>query len=329
MNNKIDFVLMWVDPSDPKWLSEKNKYTPNDGADASDKRYRDWDNLRYWFRGVEKYAPWVNNIYFITYGHLPKWLNTKHPKLKIVKHSDFIPEEYLPTFSANPIEMNVHRIKGLSDNFVLFNDDIFLINPTKPKDFFKNDLPRDAACMYINIPSGETIDAIMNNDIRIINKHFSAREVLKKDFLKWFNIKNGKYLYNNVTLSIYNKFIGIHFSHLPTSFKKDAFEEIWKKEFETLDKTCRNKFRSPDDVNQWLVKYWQICKGNFSPRSVRWGKYYEYGMGYKELRKIFNSRRYLSTCLNDTIEDSKLDEAIMITNKLFEKKFPEKSEFEI
>ena len=26
MNEKIDFVIMWVDGSDPKWLEEKNKY---------------------------------------------------------------------------------------------------------------------------------------------------------------------------------------------------------------------------------------------------------------------------------------------------------------
>lgn len=34
-------------------------------------RYRDWENLKYWFRGVETFAPWVNKVYFITYGHIP------------------------------------------------------------------------------------------------------------------------------------------------------------------------------------------------------------------------------------------------------------------
>ena len=86
---KIDFVLLWVDGSDPAWLEEKNKYSDVQvNVSASAARYRDWDNLQYWFRGVEKYAPWVNKIFFITWGHLPKWLNINHPKLQIVRHEE-------------------------------------------------------------------------------------------------------------------------------------------------------------------------------------------------------------------------------------------------
>ena len=93
---------MWVDGNDPEWQKEKNNYDKKDNADGSIVRYRDWDLLQYWFRGVEKFAPWVNKVYFITWGHLPKWLDTSNPKLVIVNHKDYIPEEYLPTFSANP-----------------------------------------------------------------------------------------------------------------------------------------------------------------------------------------------------------------------------------
>ena len=126
MNEKIDFVIMWVDGSDPKWLQEKNKYSTNKiDVDDAINRYRDMGTLKYWFRSVEKYTPWVNKIHFITCGHLPDWLNTNNPKLNIVKHEDYIPKEYLPTFSANPIELNLHRINELEEKFVLFNDEIF------------------------------------------------------------------------------------------------------------------------------------------------------------------------------------------------------------
>ena len=122
---KIDFVMPWVDGSDIEWQREKTRYRDKEvnqkEIDASMARYRDWDNLQYWFRGVEKFTPWVNKIHFITYGHLPKWLNTTNPKLQIVKHEDYIPEKYLPVFSARPIELNIHRIPGLSDKFVYFN----------------------------------------------------------------------------------------------------------------------------------------------------------------------------------------------------------------
>ena len=81
---------MWVDGSDPAWLDEKKKYTPTEEADDRDERYRDWNLLKYWFRGVEKYAPWVRKIHFVTWGHVPSWLDTDNDKLHIVKHEDFI-----------------------------------------------------------------------------------------------------------------------------------------------------------------------------------------------------------------------------------------------
>lgn len=103
--------------------------------------------LRYWFRGVEKFAPWVNKIFFVTYGHMPKWLNIDHPKLVVVKHEDFIPSQYLPTFNSQLIEFNFCYIKDLSERFVYFNDDMFLLNDVSPERFFKDGLPCDLAGM--------------------------------------------------------------------------------------------------------------------------------------------------------------------------------------
>ena len=145
----IDFVIIWVDGNDPKWRAVKNQYDPNPeaGEDDQEVRYRDWDNLQYWFRAVEKYTPWVRKIHFVTWGHLPSWLNVNHPKLHIVNHKDYIPEEYLPTFNSHTIEMNLHRIKGLSEQFVYFNDDMFINKPMKPRDFFVHGKPCDTFAM--------------------------------------------------------------------------------------------------------------------------------------------------------------------------------------
>lgn len=117
---KIDFVIAWLDNSDPEWQDAFYSYLPQDRSsyDLREIRFRNWDNLRYWLRGVEKFAPWVNNIHLITYGQIPDWLNTNAPKLHLVKHSDYIPTKYLPTFSSCPIALNLHRIKELSEHFV-------------------------------------------------------------------------------------------------------------------------------------------------------------------------------------------------------------------
>ena len=73
---EIDFVILWVDGSDPEWKKQKSKYSHDSKDDDRPQRYRDFGMLRYWFRGVEKFAPWVRNIYFVTWGHLPEWLDT-------------------------------------------------------------------------------------------------------------------------------------------------------------------------------------------------------------------------------------------------------------
>ena len=83
----------------------------------------------------------------MTCGHVPGWLNLEAPKLHFVKHADFIPVEYLPTFNCNPIEMNIHRIKGLSDHFIYFNDDTFLIDHVAEERFFRDGLPCDIAAL--------------------------------------------------------------------------------------------------------------------------------------------------------------------------------------
>ena len=113
----IDIVVTWVDGSDPEWLKERARYSGTP-VELSDVRFRDWGLMRYWFRGIEKYAPWVRKIHFVTWGHLPDWLDTTNPKLHIVKHTDFIPAEYLPTFNSHTIELNLHRIEGLAEQFI-------------------------------------------------------------------------------------------------------------------------------------------------------------------------------------------------------------------
>lgn len=138
---KIDFVILWVDNNDPIWQNAFRSYLPQSQYtdDTRYIRYRNWDNLRYWFRGVEKFAPWVNKVHLVTCGQIPDWLNLNVPKLHFVKHSDYIPAEYLPTFNSDTIILNLHRIEGLSERFVLFDDDCFLIDKVEPKRFSGKD----------------------------------------------------------------------------------------------------------------------------------------------------------------------------------------------
>lgn len=299
---KIDFVMIWVDGNDPEWRQERQSYEPNlkKSDDNSTHRYRDWDNLQYWFRGVETFCPWVNKIHFVTWGHLPKWLDTSNPKLNIVKHSDFIPEKYLPTFSSHTIELNLHRIEGLAEQFVYFNDDMFVLKSVSPEFFFKNGQPCDSAVLTAHCYNMEDMYIMAPfRDIGVINNAFSMREVIKKNPFGWFNYKYGVNNLRTLFLLACPRFPGMLQQHLPTSFLKTTFEEVWERYESILDETCQNRFRQMTDVNQWVFKEWQLASGNFYPRSLKVGKSIP---AYYIEQAIFCIRhqKVPLMCLNDT-----------------------------
>ena len=334
MNNKIDFVILWVDGNDPEWQKEKIKYDIKKNTDGSIYRYRDWDLLQYWFRGVEKFAPWVNKIYFITWGHLPEWLDTSNEKLVIVNHKDYIPEEYLPTFNSNVIELNINKIKGLSDNFVLFNDDLFLIKKVKETDFFINNIPVDSAALNVHCPKKDLISQnFCLNDIEIINYYFDFKKSVKENHKKWLNYKNGKELLRTLTLLKCPRFPGIYQHHLSISYNKKTFEEVWNKEKETLKETCTHKFREKTDVSHWLFREWQLASGNFENRKLNFGKSFFIDRDVIQIKKdIINyivKQKGKMIAINDgPMSDDEFDKLLIDLKLAFETILPEKSSFE-
>ena len=107
MSKNIDFVITWVDSSDPKWQKDFQKYRlskPGNKESSGEIRYRDLGTFKYVFRGFEKFTPWIRKIHLVTYGHIPEWLNIEHPKINIVKHEDIFPDlSVLPTFNSTAI----------------------------------------------------------------------------------------------------------------------------------------------------------------------------------------------------------------------------------
>ena len=329
---QIDFVVTWVDGNDPEWFKEKLKYLEHAGQSGdTPNRFRDWCTFKYWFRGVEKFAPWVNRVYLVTCGHYPEWLNTAHPKLRLVKHTDYIPQECLPTFNSNTIEMFIHKIPDLNEHFVLFNDDIFLTAPTVPEDFFVNGVPCDEALMeaLTDATPEDTFPHIVLNNAAVINKYFNKQAVLKKHFTKFFNPKYGvEGLVRNICLLPFRYFSSFKDLHVASSHTKSGFEKIWSVEPELLMKTGRSRFRSITDVNHWLVKCWRICNGEFVPRSAKLGKKFDLGVDPDAYKQLV-SGKYKVVCLNDAQAEIDFDAEKEKLCAVFEKFLPEKSSYEI
>ena len=329
---KIDFVVTWVDGSDPNWLKEKNKYSLNAGTEKkgmnSIKAFRDWGTFKYWFRGVEKFAHWVNKVYLVTYNQKPEWINTLNNKLEIVDHADFLDKENIPVFSANPIEINLHRIKNLSEHFVFFNDDMYLTAPTSPTDFFsKEGLPKYTTALSPIIPQRYGTGNFQVNDMEIITDHFSRNTILKNGH--FFFYRQG--LKNIVKTSIYknSKFIcGFFENHLPYPMLKTTMSEVWKKEKPVLMATSSSKFRSKSDVNIWLFKYWQIASGKYAVGDSHLGKLFTLDNAGEKLWNLINSGKYQIMCINDgfNVKNERLTMNKFIAS--FEKLFPQKSKYE-
>jgi hypothetical protein len=332
MNADIDFVLLWVDMNDPKWRKKFDQYHLSADKEKTDTRaikYRDWDNLRYWFRGVEKFASWVRKIHFVTSDQCPIWLNRNMPKLHIVSDSDYIPTEYLPLFNCNPLEINFHRIEGLAEQFVYFNDDMFLINCVKPEHFFRNGLPIDMAVFNALAPSENIQSAyIICNSLSILNRHLNKRDVLKKNFFKWFNIKYKKFLFRNMALLPWPRFTGFVDPHHPSSFLKSTYIKIWSLEDERLRRVCTHRFRDISDINQYLFRYWQLVEGTFYPQNIF--KYFEYKniANVDEAVQLIKNQSKPIICLNDA-ELSNFESAKKVIQLAFECILSNKSSFEL
>ena len=254
--DKIDFVITWVDGNDIEWQQKKKKYESrkNDKDANNIIRYRDYGLLKYWFRSVEKFAPWVNKIYLITDHQVPKWLR-ENDKLIVVFHDDYIPEKYLPTFNSNVIELFMHRINGLSEHFVYFNDDMYIVDDVNVNDFFVNSLPCDQ--LVFNSVSVEDknniVEHIILNNLELVSNSYSKKEVIKNGKRKVFNIKYGKSNIRNLLLLPWKKYTGMYNPHVPIAYRKSTIEEVWSKYGEELLSTAENKFRSKLDYSHWLV----------------------------------------------------------------------------
>lgn len=331
----IDIVVLWVNGTDPLWLAEKRKYLPPSESDSdSVNRYRDWGLLPYWFRAIERNAPWVRTIHFVTWGHVPDFLNRNAPKLHVVRHDEFIPEEYLPTFSSHTIEMNIHRIPGLSEHFIYFNDDMFLLRPLEERDFFRDGLP----CTYggeepwvFRGGVGTWAHAAANN-MGVVNAHFPKREAVA-DHGKKYRDKCYRWKDNLRTLALEklfpDHFTGFRNLHAPAAYRKSTFNAVWAAELSLLQSTCTHRFRTAADVNQWVFLWWQVASGAFHPYVVDNLVSCISGETIDPLCAAIETRSHDFICLNDPEDDVDFD---MLSNRLrasFEKILPGKSAFEL
>ena len=325
-------MITWVDMDDPQWKADFAKHSgkiDNLKNEMTEARFRDHGLLRYWFRGVEQFAPWVRKIHFVTCGQRPEWLNTAHPKLQLVDHSDYIPTKFLPVFNSTLIEIYMHKIPDLTPLFVYFNDDFFVINEVGKERFFTNGLPNDIAAFRHNSGMGLWSKTLKNN-IRVINERFDKKEVLRRDHDKWFHPSYGKKANLTRLLQPYDKFVTLITPHNAQPYLKETFEEVWDYAGDKLTAMSKNRFRSTEDYTPELFRTWQICRSNFMPyNTYQDTKMFPLLMRPKQAVRAIYDQSYKLICLNDNQHIRNYDQVMDNIEAAFQTILPEKSTFEL
>lgn len=329
---EIDFVVTWVDMNDPKWQQDFAKYSgkiDNTKNEVSVARFRDYGLLKYWFRGIEKFAPWVRKIHFVTCGQKPDWLDASHPKLNLVHHEDYIPKQFLPSFNSSVLEIYLHRIPGIAEHFVYFNDDFYIIDHLPQERFYKDGLPQDIAAFRMNLGMSLWSKCLKNN-IRIINQRFNKKEVLKRDHDKWYFPEYGSKARLTKVLAGYDKFVTLRTPHNAQPYTKTTFEEVWDYAGEELTTMSSNRFRSPQDYTQELFRTWQICRSNFMPyNTYKDTKMFPLLFRSKQAVKAIREQAYKLVCINDNEHIRNFEQVMAETNAAFQHILPDKSAFEL
>lgn len=354
---KIDFVITWVDGSDEKWLAKKKEYErlkakeeetaksgtgkkeqeknpaaegrgeiePAAGGKDRDVRYREWGLLPYLFRGIEQYASWADHIYLVTDHQIPEWLNTDHSKLSVVFHEAFIPKEYLPTFNSHTIELNLHRIPGLSEQFVYFNDDFFLTGPCRPEDFFRKGRPVDEAALNgINGEDNEFAEIQFHN-MALMNCHYSVKDC-KKNLSKWLKLSYGRNLFRTLFLLPFQRLQGIYNPHGPMPVLKETCRKLWERDGKVLEETCRCRFREGSNVSPYIFRYEQLLSGQFAAHKS-FNKYCPVTEPADRIAR--NMKKYKMVCINDAeLSEKQFLQKREEIHRIMEKAFPFRSAFE-
>ena len=137
---KVDYVTSYVNGDDREWGVDFLRYF-NGSVNWSNSatRFRDWGTLRYSLRGVCKHMPWINNVFVVVADYeeqVPEWLCIDNPRMHIVRHSEFIPKDVLPTYNSNVIDLFLPQIDGLSEHFIYGCDDYVVVRDLNVCDFF-------------------------------------------------------------------------------------------------------------------------------------------------------------------------------------------------
>jgi hypothetical protein len=230
----IDAVYTWINGDDPQVQSALERYRPRtwsfrDASSTAVGRFRDNDELKYSLRSLDRFAPFIRNIYLVTNGQVPGWINQNHPRLRLVRHEEIFPSsKHLPTFNSLAIEMQLHHIPALSNRFLYFNDDCLLGAPLSPGDFL---LENGAQCVLTDEPPSRATVRGRSMYERGIKHTLSLLENELGPIPRWTSLP-----------------------HTPRLFDRERIEEVQDRFRDAIAETSARRFRTAECL-VWHLLY--------------------------------------------------------------------------
>lgn len=245
-SHKIDAVFTWVDNKDTIWQDKLNKYKGKITGDISplaidNARFENRNELYFSVKSVLNNLPWVNHIYIVTDEQTPIWFGNEE-KITIVDHKDIIDNEYLPTFNSHVIEANLHKIPGLNENFIYFNDDVFVARPLQSEHFFHHN---GIASIYL---ADKSLIA-MRKKGKITPTLLAAEKCV------------------GLLHQAYGQRVDTPLVHSYIPLKKSAYRKAWALFEKDINAFLKNKFRGENDLNlaTFLVPWIMYFEGKSTP----------------------------------------------------------------
>lgn len=245
----IDIVYTWVSDSDPEWLRKKSYYS-GESIQNQDTRFIDYEQLRYSLRSVAAYAKFIRKIFIVTDHQIPYWLDTDHDKIVMINHDDICNDKTsLPVFNSVAIESWIHKIEGLSDNFIYANDDYFFGSPVSKQHFIH---PNGVAKLFLEPIPNAYGEVFADSEPTTQLSLFTAQCFYEK----------------------FNKWPSLWPLHAPMIKNIHIIEKMIDLFQKQIDKTSRSRFRETETISPLYLmsSYFAYSEGKSVVSSIR----YEY-----------------------------------------------------
>jgi len=245
---QVDAVITWVDGNDPihrekrnRFLSPNKTITPDINGDT---RFNSVGEIYYCIASILTFASFFRKIFIVTDQQDPKIENFKenyfpnHPtEIEIIDHQEIFEgyHQYLPVFNSIAIETMLFRIKNLSEHYVYFNDDFFLLKPVYYNDFFIENTP---------VSSGEFRSTWIDKAISWVKPIVQGR--------RKFGYKDS--LINVFQFIPFNKNYW-YLNHAPTPLLKSVFTQFYQENPNALIHNIEHKFRNQHQYNTQSLFY--------------------------------------------------------------------------